>query len=317
MRNRAFTLIELLVVIAIIAILAAILFPVFAQAKVAAKKTAGISNQKQIGLSLLMYSADYDDMYPRNDDCLLNSSLNPRLNDNTLRCAGGAVGFGHRLNHFAWQKWVMPYIKNVQILEHPLRQKAAPDWDNHGQIVGGYVLNTALTGSLDTWNRAPTFLRQFRNSFRGGSQTGIPSVSEAVILLELPATTLSVLPGATVDPGEVSETVYPIAIKEFWRWRLMDGGVADCIARTRGTQPDSAKIAAGGMVLGFADGSAKFMPAGQFLAKTPSKSEYLGADPSSHTSGWTFQNDCTFTSGNGGFVQPNININYPMWALGG
>jgi prepilin-type N-terminal cleavage/methylation domain-containing protein len=63
--NAAFTLIELLVVIAIIAILAAILFPVFAQAKAAAKKTASISNLKQIGLAWQMYGNDYDDTMMR------------------------------------------------------------------------------------------------------------------------------------------------------------------------------------------------------------------------------------------------------------
>lgn len=61
--NRAFTLIELLVVIAIIAILAAILFPVFAQAKAAAKKTSSISNSKQQILGNILYSNDYDDRY--------------------------------------------------------------------------------------------------------------------------------------------------------------------------------------------------------------------------------------------------------------
>ena len=60
-KNRAFTLIELLVVIAIIAILAAILFPVFAQAKLAAKTTASLSNMKQIGLGNQLYYNDYDD----------------------------------------------------------------------------------------------------------------------------------------------------------------------------------------------------------------------------------------------------------------
>jgi prepilin-type N-terminal cleavage/methylation domain-containing protein len=63
-KHRGFTLIELLVVIAIIAILAAILFPVFAQAKLAAKKTQTLSNLKQIGLGFQMYSNDVDDTLP-------------------------------------------------------------------------------------------------------------------------------------------------------------------------------------------------------------------------------------------------------------
>jgi prepilin-type N-terminal cleavage/methylation domain-containing protein len=63
--KKAFTLIELLVVIAIIAILAAILFPVFAQAKLAAKKTSSISNEKQIALGLAMYEGDVDDQLPQ------------------------------------------------------------------------------------------------------------------------------------------------------------------------------------------------------------------------------------------------------------
>jgi prepilin-type N-terminal cleavage/methylation domain-containing protein len=63
-KNRAFTLIELLVVIAIIAILAAILFPVFAQAKTAAKKTQVLSNTKQAATSLIIYTTDADDNFP-------------------------------------------------------------------------------------------------------------------------------------------------------------------------------------------------------------------------------------------------------------
>src|SRR5205809_2659014 len=66
-RRSAFTLIELLVVIAIIAILAAILFPVFSQAREAARTTACLSNQKQIGHGLMMYLQDYDEMLPAAD----------------------------------------------------------------------------------------------------------------------------------------------------------------------------------------------------------------------------------------------------------
>ena len=76
---RAFTLIELLVVIAIIAILAAILFPVFAQAREKARSISCLSNNRQIGIALFMYVQDNDEKYPQEHP----STGNPVQDDNT------------------------------------------------------------------------------------------------------------------------------------------------------------------------------------------------------------------------------------------
>src|SRR5882724_8098160 len=79
--RRAFTLIELLVVIAIIAILAAILFPVFAQAREKARTISCLSNGKQIGTALYMYIQDYDEKYPQEHP----STSNPVVDDNSAQ----------------------------------------------------------------------------------------------------------------------------------------------------------------------------------------------------------------------------------------
>lgn len=104
-KKSAFTLIELLVVIAIIAILAAILFPVFAQAKVAAKKSAGLSQMKQIGLAVQMYSTDYDDGIPTWDSYY---TVYPTANRDPAWIAGGSVPSWKRL----WDALILPYVKS-------------------------------------------------------------------------------------------------------------------------------------------------------------------------------------------------------------
>ena len=96
--KRAFTLIELLVVIAIIAILAAILFPVFSQAKAAAKKISCLSNGRQIGLGLTMYITDNDDRYPQEHP----GTGNPVVDDNTGQLE--AVDYGSPFDK------ILPYV---------------------------------------------------------------------------------------------------------------------------------------------------------------------------------------------------------------
>ncbi len=109
MRKAAFTLIELLVVIAIIAILAAILFPVFAQAKEQAKKTRCLSNKKQVATSTLIYCSDYDDYFPMSAYFLPPQAPDPRP------------------RIFAIYDAVQPYLKNVQIFVCPTNDPGI-DW---------------------------------------------------------------------------------------------------------------------------------------------------------------------------------------------
>src|SRR2546421_3601763 len=86
--RHAFTLIELLVVIAIIAILAAILFPVFAQAREKARAISCLSNEKQVGLALMLYIQDYDEKYPQEHP----STGNPVVDDNNAQLE--AIDYG-------------------------------------------------------------------------------------------------------------------------------------------------------------------------------------------------------------------------------
>jgi prepilin-type N-terminal cleavage/methylation domain-containing protein/prepilin-type processing-associated H-X9-DG protein len=111
LRSRAFTLIELLVVIAIIAILAALLFPVFAQAKAAAKKTSCLSNEKQIALGAVMYAGDYDDYFPH------DRGGDPGNTYYGETYVNGALDENAPVN---WVRGIYPYVKNYGVYGCPV-----------------------------------------------------------------------------------------------------------------------------------------------------------------------------------------------------
>src|ERR1035438_8078601 len=104
MRKRGFTLIELLVVIAIIAILAAILFPVFAKAREKARAASCLSNCKQLGLAMMQYVQDFDEAYP-----MVYSNLSA-----TVR--------------YVWGDVISPYCKNLQIFACPSAPTVSVWW---------------------------------------------------------------------------------------------------------------------------------------------------------------------------------------------
>lgn len=105
--QRGFTLIELLVVIAIISILAAILFPVFSQARESARRASCLSNVKQIGMGAMMYAQDYDDTLPE-------AGFNMPCHN-----ASGANSDNDWSGVYAWPLAIYPYTKNYQILSCP------------------------------------------------------------------------------------------------------------------------------------------------------------------------------------------------------
>ncbi len=293
MKRSAFTLIELLVVIAIIAILAAILFPVFAQAKVAAKKAVSISNHKQINLGVILYSGDSDDVYPRQDGCTLNSSMIDKWNDQpagtnpAFRCAGAATTpgvYAFRDNHYAWQKWVQPYVKNKQMFFHPVLAPiygtgttATGAWNgvDQGELESGYALNLAITGALNTWNTSgvvsTTAPAVFRNSWLGGTQTSIPSVAEAMLVMEQP---FHAEIGAWEDGSGNSVNYYPMALKEHWKAIYYKNDPASSQPCKATDTVDSKSVPFGVIPIGYADGHAKAISPGQLLANSPSISEY-------------------------------------------
>lgn len=129
--KHGFTLIELLVVIAIIAILAAILFPVFAQAREQARKTTCISNTKQVGLGVLMYTQDYDESFPLCTDS--QTSVDP--------------------NHFfTWQNLIQPYTKNYGVVLCPDSIKRNTDPNSFDLYTYNYgVMPRAATFQLASW----------------------------------------------------------------------------------------------------------------------------------------------------------------------
>jgi prepilin-type N-terminal cleavage/methylation domain-containing protein len=172
-RKSAFTLIELLVVIAIIAILAAILFPVFAQAREKARQTSCTSNMKQIGLALRMYAQEYD-------ETLFGSGMLPTMpataadGQNIVRMIGGGTSF-----------FLQPYVKNQQIFTCP-----SDAGDNYwGRST------TSWPWSKETWWGHPTSYH-YRHCFdaadNGNMQQGMKDArlgkpSELIVMFEAAA----------------------------------------------------------------------------------------------------------------------------------
>jgi len=197
--RRGFTLIELLVVIAIIAILAAILFPVFAQAREKARAISCLSNIKQQGLAVLMYSQDYDELFPLT----------------TL------YDFSGTSETSQWIPRVAPYIKNTDIFWCP--SDSAGSYPRYGgwsgpavsyaanSLMGGAHLpdNTSVgifgVGNQVVWPNPP-------NTWMNNS-TGISQAS-----VTYPASTIAICEHMTIDVQQSGSAFSWLGANTIWYW---------------------------------------------------------------------------------------------------
>lgn len=141
MKRKGFTLIELLVVIAIIAILASILFPVFARARENARRTSCASNLKQIGLGFMQYTQDYDEKFP---PAVISAAANVSAT-----------------NPYGWADALQPYVKSLQLFQCPSETEGPTDDPT-----------STAPGYTDYW---------YNRMLSGQSQAAIASVSQTVL----------------------------------------------------------------------------------------------------------------------------------------
>jgi prepilin-type N-terminal cleavage/methylation domain-containing protein/prepilin-type processing-associated H-X9-DG protein len=204
--RRAFTLIELLVVIAIIAILAAILFPVFAQAKEAAKKTQCVSNQKQLGLAFLQYATDSDDLFPNpgGGTKLLSNNSSPQTGWIQIAADGSGQG-------------IWPYVKSRSLTSSSGNMYSCPLATNYSGLVPANTppyddrqRSFIMNDYLRAWHPGAfatniTVVTGVPDAFAEGiSQTQVPAPADLILLYE---GSQKVLPSA--DPGGTNRNGSP------------------------------------------------------------------------------------------------------------
>ena len=227
--KKAFTLIELLVVIAIIAILAAILFPVFAQAKAAAKQSVALSNMKQLGTSLQIYLSDNDDVQV------------PRMTDDAT------IPIRTERN---WKMITAPYCKSRDIFKDPMN-KAAQYYDDQSDPAYAALFGYAVTPVDQRYARGYCLTNLFYMTGKwddfGLSPTSLPAPANTAQLVESKRPYPDAGPYQNWVKNEDESPVYPGGIGAGWTW---GGGKRDDKAAIVTFHDSHSKITTPGQMCG-------------------------------------------------------------------
>lgn len=229
-KQQAFTLIELLVVIAIIAILAAILFPVFAQAREKARTVTCTSNMKQIATALLMYVQDHDEVFP----CYPFTPITDFLHT------------ANAPNNWSYASWVprlMPYVKNDQLFACPNGPRTTTF--QRGPAGGKVFVHLAFNEYIQNFDN-----KWYAQSKLASAPGGVAAVS---VVAE------SLFPGIYQDWIDAGITNCPDKPSNFGLWRqyCANGGVT--VANNGTCLPCTGRHTGRGANVVFADGHAKFI----------------------------------------------------------
>lgn len=251
-KNSGFTLIELLVVIAIIAILAAILFPVFAQARAKARQTSCLSNVRNLNTAIAMYTQDYDESFPF---------------WSWGQSYSGAGGATATPNHFEslWVNAIYPYVKNGQVYACPsdvgTLTPASTNlfWWNTGDLAAHGVNPVLINQKLSYGMSEPLH----QGSLNGGSgSTSLASLNkpaETFVIADM-ITVLSAGPygnGQYPDPNNPADPQHNCIIRRIAYANQNDGTWSGDCATAKPVWDGGARHTAGGNI-GYGDGHAKF-----------------------------------------------------------
>jgi prepilin-type N-terminal cleavage/methylation domain-containing protein/prepilin-type processing-associated H-X9-DG protein len=276
LNNKGFTLIELLVVIAIIAILAAILFPVFAQVREKARQTTCASNEKQLGLAVMQYTQDYDESYP-----------------------DGYMGYGNGGNVSYGQGWagqIYPYVKAIAAFQCPDDVTTGTQTSlDINPSTSGFFANTADTKPVSyAYNRSLIIPQTSGNSHSAYTIAKLVASASTILLYECQGQQADVANQIGLDgssPG--GNGVYPAGnnapkyVAGIW------SGTSSGIANFNLT----AVHTSGGNYL-FTDGHVKYLLPGTVSAGWGNQNATgCGAYPGDYATGTTTIDGSSFTGG--------------------